>query len=174
MVKKRFSKFTHEQIVEFFRRSYLAADGLWFLKTEERLGFDGALEIDNEVWKILPKIQVRLIKEMMGLDKGVEALVECYTAKLALHGFQFKTEKRGNEFRIAVGRCPWHEIMVNSKRGHLSTRIGNLICRTETAVWAGEFGDSIVSRIDPGLCEGSKTCVISFSEKFPLPSVGEE
>lgn len=163
MVKKSGIKLTQKQIAEFFRRSYLAADGLWFLKTEEKLRFEEALDVDNEVWKVLPKIQARLVKEMTGLDKGIEALVECYTTKLALHGFRFKTDKKGNEFRIVIDKCPWHEVMVKSRRGHLSARIGNLICRTETAVWAEEFGDGIAADIKPGLCEGSKTCVICFS-----------
>ena len=153
---------TQEQIIEFFRRSYMAADGLWFLKTEEKLGFEEALKIDDEVWKVLPKIQARLIKEMLGLEKGIESLAIGYAVKLALHGFHLKTEKKGNEFRLVIDKCPWHEQMVRSGRKPLSARIGNLICRTETAVWAKEFGDDIVAEIRPGLCKGSKTCVICF------------
>jgi len=156
-------KLTQKQITEFFRRSYLAADGLWFLKTEEKHGFPEALDIDNEVWKVLPKIQARLIKEITGLGKGIEALAEGYKTKLTLHGFRFKTENKGNEFRIVIDKCPWHELLVESRRGHLSAKIGNLICKTECTVWAEEFGDNIDSKIEPGLCDGLKTCVISFS-----------
>ncbi len=48
---------TDQQAAEYFHRSFTAVDGLWFMKVEEKHGFDAALEIDNEVWKVLPKIQ---------------------------------------------------------------------------------------------------------------------
>ena len=50
-------KLSSKQVADYFNRSYKAVDGLWFLKVEEKYGFDTALELDNEVWKILPKIQ---------------------------------------------------------------------------------------------------------------------
>ncbi|NLE90228.1 MAG: hypothetical protein GX602_04765, partial [Dehalococcoidales bacterium] len=50
------------QISQYLQRSYEAVDGLWFMKVEEKLGFDTALEIDGEVWKVLPKIQARMLK----------------------------------------------------------------------------------------------------------------
>jgi hypothetical protein len=49
------NKLSNKQIIEFFHRSYKAADGLWFMKTEEKYGFNTALEIDKEVWKSYPK-----------------------------------------------------------------------------------------------------------------------
>jgi len=52
-------KLTDKQIVEYFKRSYTAVDGLWFMKVEEIYGFDTALDIDEEVWKVMPKIQAR-------------------------------------------------------------------------------------------------------------------
>ena len=45
-----------EQVVEYLRRSYQAVDGLWFMKVEEALGFEAALEADRRVWEILAKI----------------------------------------------------------------------------------------------------------------------
>ncbi len=53
-----------KQIAEFFRRSYTAVDGLWFVKAEETCGFDAALDLDDEVWKIFPKVQARMLKDM--------------------------------------------------------------------------------------------------------------
>ena len=40
---------TDKQIAAYFHRSYTAADGLWFMKVEEKCGFDTALEIDDQV-----------------------------------------------------------------------------------------------------------------------------
>ena len=78
------------QIAEFWHSSYAKVDGLWCMKVEEKYGFDEALNIDNEVWKVLPKIQARMLKSMSGEDEGIEALFECLTAKLNLEGFSLQ------------------------------------------------------------------------------------
>jgi hypothetical protein len=54
--------FSSKDIVEYLQKNFTTADGLWFVKIEEILGFERALEIDKEVWKVLPKIQARFIK----------------------------------------------------------------------------------------------------------------
>jgi len=45
------AKLSDEQKTEYFRRSYTAVDGLWFMKVEERHGFEEALRLDEAVWK---------------------------------------------------------------------------------------------------------------------------
>jgi hypothetical protein len=55
---------TPEQIAEYYHRSYTVVDGLWFMKIEEKYGFDAALDIDKEVWKVFPKMQARLLKSL--------------------------------------------------------------------------------------------------------------
>jgi hypothetical protein len=89
---------TNKQIIEFFHRSYKAADGLWFMKIEEKYGFNTALEIDKEVWKVMPKVQARMIKSMLRKNEGEAALLESLTAKLFLEGFKFKVEQNENGF----------------------------------------------------------------------------
>ncbi|MCJ7722279.1 DUF6125 family protein, partial [Candidatus Bathyarchaeota archaeon] len=59
-----------QQVADFFNRSYKAVDGLWFMKVEEKYGFDAALELDNEVWKVMAKIQARKIKSFLGLKNA--------------------------------------------------------------------------------------------------------
>lgn len=93
-----------KQIAEFYYRNYTAVDGIWFIKVEEKYGFDTALEIDNEVWKVLSKIQARMLKSMGKTGNGMEALFECFTTKLTLEGFTFKAGKTGNDggFRVII------------------------------------------------------------------------
>ena len=86
---------TDKQIAEYFKRSYTAVDGLWFMKVEERYGFDTALDIDNDVWQVMPKIQARKLKTLGGLEDGWESLQKCITTKLTLDGFEFKTAALG-------------------------------------------------------------------------------
>jgi predicted ArsR family transcriptional regulator len=154
---------TPEQIAEYFHRSYSAVDGLWFMKIEEKYGFDVALDIDNEVWKVFPKIQARLLKSMGKLGDGIEALFEALTTKLKLEGFVFKTEEVDNGFKIIIDNCPWHNLMVKSKREALSGKVGTLICNTEYRAWASEFEDNIKFELKHQICTGSKSCILKFA-----------
>ena len=108
---------TDEQKTEYFRRSYTAVDGLWFMKVEERLGFDEALRLDEAVWKVLPKIQARALKGMMHLQGGLQGLEQALSARLALEGFEYEIEPREEGFAVIVKRCPWHDLMIKSGRG---------------------------------------------------------
>jgi len=96
------------------------------MKVEEKIGFDAALDLDNEVWKVMPKIQARMIKSMLKLNNGSDALFKGLTAKLELEGFKFKAEKNKNGFRITIKDCPWHNLMVKSGRKKLSGIVGTL------------------------------------------------
>jgi hypothetical protein len=62
---------------------------------------------------------------MSGMKEGMEALFECFTAKLKLDGFAFaavRDETAG--IRITISRCPWVELLKKSGRGELAERIG--------------------------------------------------
>jgi len=112
---------TGEQAAEFFRRCYAAVDGLWCMKVEERYGFETALEVDDAVWQVFPKIQARKLKELTGLGNGIEALRECFTTRLSLEGHSYKVANIDDKggFQITIERCPWHDIMVGSGREKL-------------------------------------------------------
>ena len=156
-----------KQIIEFFHRSYTAADGLWFVKVEEKYGFDAALEIDNEVWKTLPKIQVRMLKSVGKMDGGMKALSECLETKLTLDGFDFRVETIEDDhcYRVIINRCPWHDLMIKSGRESLSGRVGNVICNAEYLVWASEFGDDICFELREQICQGAESCVLEFTQR---------
>ncbi len=153
-----------EQIAEYFKRSYTAVDGLWFMKLEEKYGFDAALEIDQEVWKAFPKIQARFLKSAGGLGNGIDALFECLATKLDLEGFKFRAEKSDSQegFQISIIDCPWHNLMLKSGREKLSGEIGTLICNTEYSVWAAEFGDNIKFELKDQICKGLPNCILQF------------
>jgi len=169
------NELTEEQKTEYFRRSYSAADGLWFMKVEEWLGFEQALQIDEAVWKVLPKIQARALKGMMHLQGGLADLKEALAARLALEGFDFEMEPQENGFAVIVKRCPWHDIMVKSGRGQLSEKVSEHICMIENSVWASEFsgagekdeaadkGQEIGFEREERICRGERRCVLRFT-----------
>jgi len=160
------NELSDKQITAYFRRCYTAVDGLWFMKVEEKYGFDNTLEIDNEVWKVLPKIQARFIKSIRKLGEGLEALYECLSTKMSIEEFTFSSEKFQNAsgFKIIINRCPWHDLMIKSGRETLSGKVGTLICTTEYSVWASEFGKNIKFQLKHQICDGAESCVLQFSQ----------
>jgi hypothetical protein len=157
-------RLSDRQIADFCHRSYHAVDGLWFMKIEERYGFDAALDLDNEVWKVLPKIQARMLKSLAENQGGLDGLSECLACKLDMEGFEFEIEggNDGRLLRVKVSQCPWHNAMVKSGRESLSGRINSLVCNTEYSVWASEFANNISLEYGERICTGSECCVIEF------------
>lgn len=152
----------NRQKIEFFHRSYAALDGLWFMKVEEKHGFNTALEIDKEVWKVMPKIQARIIKAMLKKEEAEVVLAKSLTTKLSLEGFKFKVEQRENEFQIQISDCPWHNLMVKSGREKYSKKVGTTICNVEYSVWASEFDEKIQFKLSSQKCGGSEHCLLYF------------
>jgi hypothetical protein len=153
-----------EEKIGYLKRSYSTVDGLWFMKVEDSFDFEKALEIDNEVWKVVPKVQARFLKTALGVDKGLEALEQCFTEKLRLDDIEFNVERTQNVLTIVISRCHWHDLMVKSNRKNLSPRVGETICNTEYSVWAQEFGENISFTMLSRICGGGRECVIRFSE----------
>ena len=159
------TKLSSQQVADYFNRSYKAVDGLWFMKVEETYGFDAALELDNEVWKVMAKIQARLIKSFLGLENGSVALLEGLVTKLELEGFKFKTEKTAKGFRIIITDCPWHNLLIKSGREKLAKNVGKMICTTEYLVWASEIEPKIKFKLKSQKCDESKQCILDFVGK---------
>lgn len=109
------------------------------------------------------KIQSQFLKNKLREDRGLDALLECFSMKLKLDGFEFKTEKPDdNKIKITINNCPWHNIMVNSSRSGLSEKVGSKICSTEYNLWAKEFGDNINFKLEDQICKGSRFCILTF------------
>ena len=68
-------RLNEEQIKAYYHRSYTAVDGLWFMKVEDKYGFEKALEMDNAVWQIMPKIQARMLKSMLNCGENIDGYI---------------------------------------------------------------------------------------------------
>jgi hypothetical protein len=157
-------RLTDEQVAAYFHRSFAAVDGLWFMKAEEKLGFEAALEIDRAVWEVFPRIQARELKRMLHAGDAADALEPVLTTALELKGFEFAVKPGRPGFSIVITDCPWHNTMVKSGRAALSARIGEAVCRTEYTAWASEFGAKLEFSFGSPhrLCTGADTCVLCF------------
>jgi hypothetical protein len=161
------SALTTDQIEEYLYRSYTRVDGLWFMLTEERFGFDAALQLDEAVWKVLPKIQARLLQQQLKLTRDLAGLTAALQAKLTLDRYQFTANPTATGVQITLSACPWHELMVQSGRENLADRVGGVICSAELPVFAREFNCSCTTPCDQRLCRNGAHCVFGFE---PLPA----
>jgi len=156
-----------EIISEYFKRSYFALDGLWFMMIEEEFSFDKALEIDEKVWRILPKIQARKVKELLGLEGiGLADFLRAIKVKLEAEEYVYETKERGTEdVQIVIRECPWYAILKKTNRDHLAPRIVDAICSLEFRVWLREFGERLDFEVESRLCTGDPVCILDFHAK---------
>ena len=156
-----------KEAIEYMHQNFTKVDGLWFVKVEERFGFDAALETDEKVWQVLPKMQARFLKKKLSLEDGFASFVVCIKNKLRLDNFDFTARKSKDFLKIVIARCPWHQIMIKSGRKDLSKKIGSAICPAEYAAFAKEFGTEIDFTIECRICMGEASCTMLFQERKP-------
>lgn len=153
-----------ENIIEYLRRSYTAVDGLWFVKLEEALGFDKALEVDEKVWRIMPKIQARKARELLEIKgNSAEELLQALILKFEAENYQYTCLKREpGRLEIAIKSCPWLAILKKTDRLHLAEKVAKAICPAEFDSWAKEFGAKSACQFLAMQCAGDKTCHLTF------------
>ena len=155
---------TEKQIIQYLLRSYRATDGLWFMKAEKKYGFASALDLDLEVWKVLPKIQARMIKTMLNLEDNKNDLITALKSKLSVDGFESTLKKSNHGFKFIITTCPWHNLMIKSKREKYSGEIGTKVCDIEYKTWVSEFGSKFKFTLTAQKCKNSKCCILDFKE----------
>ncbi len=153
-----------EILVEYLRRSYFAADGLWFMMLEEEFSFNKALELDVKVWQVLPKIQARKVKELLGIAGiGIGDFTKAITVKLEAEEYDYEIRQLGDEhLQVAVKDCPWLNILKKAKREHLAPQVSDAICLLELQVWLNEFGDNLAFDMKCRKCCGDSICIMDF------------
>jgi len=162
-------EFTQGQIAAFLRRSYFALDGLWFVKTEERHGFDDAMTLDEAVWQTMSKIQARKAKEILGITEGsLEELARAFQLKLSAEGHDFDVDIEKDQARITIFVCQWYEALKSSGRTDIAEIIADRICTAELDGWAREFSPDLEIEMSGRLCvarEGCNSCGIAIKRK---------
>ena len=167
-----------ELIIEFLRRSYFAADGLWFVICQQELGYDEAMRLDELVWKVMPKIQARKARELLGLDGDpLSDLASALAVKFAAedYGYVAKPSPPGT-LRLVVDHCPWKAAIEKSGREAVLPDICRRICHPEMRTWGEEFSMDISFEMEADGCHGDAPCSFLFrhqgsvtAERGPSP-----
>jgi len=147
-------------IAEYLRRSYFSVDGLWFVKVEEQHGFDEALQLDVEVWRILAKIQARKACELLNLKtRTLTDLAAALALKFAAEQYEYRVVSQApDKVEIEIAACPWLELLEKSGRSHLSAQVAEAICPTDFTAWAKEFDKGIAVSLPERMCNGEHGC----------------
>ncbi|MEA1924763.1 MAG: DUF6125 family protein [Candidatus Altiarchaeota archaeon] len=155
--------FPPDVLKEYFKKSYFAVDGLWFMKVEDMYGFKKALEIDESVWGIQPKIQARKVRELLSISgEGIGPLFSALRLKLEAEDYSYRMDREKGI--IEITECPWIRLLEKSGRGHLKKDIGGVICSTEFSAWGREFNVGGFSLDNRG-CLQEGHCRMVFSLK---------
>lgn len=151
--------FSDDKIAQFLQKSYFATDGLWFLKTEEKHGFEEAMEIDEAVWEVMAKIQARKAKQLLGINgNSLEDFIRAIQMKFCAEGCDYEVECENDKYILYLGRCPWYEVLVSSNRTHIANDITHKICTMEIAGWAKEFSEDIKFEVQKRHCTNPDEC----------------
>ena len=155
--------YSDEQIIALLRRSYMAVDGLWFVMAEQADGFRHALDLDEQVWRVMPKIQARKAREVLCVtDNSLEGLARCLGLKLACEGHAFEVLLEDDRLELLLTHCTWHDVFVKSERLHIAKDIARNICVNEGAGWAAEFAAEFEFDLEASHCAGGEHCSFIF------------
>jgi hypothetical protein len=156
-----------QAIAEYLRRSYFAADGLWFMKVEEACGFDEALRLDVEVWRVLGKIQARRAREILGVEgRALADLIAALNLKFAAEQYDYGiVSVEPERAEIEIRECPWIALLQKSGRQHLAARVAEAICSTDYEAWAREFDPALRADLPRRMCGGEPVCRVVFHRK---------
>ncbi len=151
-------------ISDYLRKCFVSVDGLWFMKVEQGADFEKALELDIEVWKVLPKIEARIIQELLGLEKGMEALRQALDFKLSAEDSRFELSPLSRDgFTLEVRDCSWVAHIRKANREQFLERISESICSLEFGMFASEFGFDISVEHDRSSCRSKGGCRFQFT-----------
>jgi len=105
---------------QYFKRSYFALDGLWFVMVEKSFSLKEALKIDEKVWRVLPRIQAREVKKLLNLKEDTfQNFLRALRVKLEAEDYQYEQKLRGKELTLSIKKCPWYEIIKKSQREYV-------------------------------------------------------
>jgi len=165
--------FDEKAVIEYLRRSYMAVDGLWFVKAEERLSRQEAVALDEAVWDVLPKIQARKAKELLTIGGGsLSDLALALWLKFAAEGYDYQVaERTPHILRIHIHACPWLEVLRKAGRMETAGEICERICAREGVIWAREFSPDISFCLESKLSEGAPVCNLLFTKPLATDTV---
>jgi hypothetical protein len=153
-----------ETIIEELRIGALTAiDGLWFMATEKKLGFDAALELDIEVWKQYGRIMLGRASKLMGIDlesaerPDLETVSDLLEVLCAIDGSACSVEVKSPDTAVlTVSRCSWWE---NLKKSGRQTYVPcDLVDNATFETWLKAVDPTLRMEVGQAMPKGDRCC----------------
>jgi hypothetical protein len=131
---------------------------------ERESDFKEALKVDVEVWKVMPKIQARKVKDLLGLRSGsMEDLLKALSFKFEAEDFGYRVLKKTEKMlSVEIQVCPWYKLLEKSNRQNLGMHIGRSICPPEYENWGKEILKDCQFQMESAICGGKKVCRLDY------------
>ncbi len=140
-----------------------AIDGLWFLAAEDRLGFEGALELDLEVWRRYGVVMLKRACGLLGIELGASPSPDMKTVcrllevLCAVDGSECESETSADESLFTVKRCTWRESL--ERAGRAEEVPCELVDNDAFAAWLEAVDPSLEMECTHSLPRGDERCV---------------
>jgi hypothetical protein len=132
------------KVVEMFAKNWLAHDGCWFLAAEERLGMEGAIELDARSWERFAAAEARRIAAAFDLpaNGGLPALERALSFRLysAINAQHVEWSEDRQRLRFFMDLCRVQE--TRRRKG-----LAEFPCKRVGTVEFGVFARTIDARI---------------------------
>jgi hypothetical protein len=154
-------------IIDFLQKSYFSVDGLWFLGVEEKYSQDAAILIDEKVWGIMPKIQTKKAREILGLEGySLENLASALTLKLESEGYEYEVSRETpGKLIVRINTCPWLEILKKADRTAFAVEICDRVCAQDLGIWAAQLAKNVEFRMNCNIPSGAPSCEMTYTQE---------
>lgn len=151
-----------EELVKWLREAYFTLDGLWFLVLEERLGLEGAVEVDIEVWRRFARVMAKRVARRLGVDpSNVEGVASSLHALFDIEGWEVGPGP--SKASLRVERCPWWDYLSKVGRLHVADYVCPKVCEAIFSSWA----EALNPRVKLSFTFSPPHCQASFYTEGP-------
>lgn len=156
-------------IIDFLRKSYFSVDGLWFLRVEAEHSPEEALKIDEQVWAIMPKVQAKKVRAILGLEGySLDNLAAALNLKFEAEGYDHEIRKEGsNTLHLQIAKCPWFEVLKKSGRTFHAPQICDRVCAGNLVAWADQLSKDVQFRVSCKMSADAPVCEMIYTLTEP-------
>ncbi|MHB8894049.1 MAG: DUF6125 family protein [Candidatus Geothermincolia bacterium] len=140
-----------------------AIDGLWFMAAEEKLGFEGALELDVKVWRRYGVVMLKRACKLMGIEldednpPDLETVNQLLEVLCAIDGTECSSEVSSPDSGLfTVRRCSWWENL--RKAGREADVPCELVDNSTFEAWLEAVDPGLEMEITHSLPRGDQCC----------------
>ncbi len=153
-----YEKLSREQLIELagmYGRLALSLDGFWFLGVERLHGTEGAIGLDEDVWRRFGKSEARMLKRFLSLDRvsSLDEICRIYLLTPVFGNLGGQAEIRDDKCLLSVTDC-------HPQKARIRKNLGEFPCKTVGRA----YFESLLAEMNP---EIRFRCVVCPPDEHP-------